>query len=320
MERAAWPAVRVANAPVSYGVFELTAGKDGNGGGFRLPDPDELLGDVRGAGYAGVDLGPLGYFGEVAAAAERLRAHGLLLSGGWVQLRLSEPTCWDEDLALLDRALDTFAAAARDAQDPWKPKPTLADAGSAARRANPGGGRSQPEIGLDAGGWRRLAEGVQRAAERCRARGLEPTFHHHASTHVESPHEIERFLEVTEGTGVGLCFDTGHLLLGGGDPVTALRAWRPRINHVHLKDARRRVLDQVVAERAGMAAVWERGAFCEFGAGDVDVDGCLAALRETNFSGWLVVEQDRIPAPGEPLDLAAAAQRRNRAYLAARGL
>src|SRR5439155_830768 len=76
----------------------------------------------------------------------------------------------------------------------------------------------------------------------CRERGYVPTFHHGTGTHVEAPWEIERVLE---DTSIGLCLDTGHLLLGGGDPVRAIREWRGRINHFHLKDARLQVVEGI---------------------------------------------------------------------------
>lgn len=302
--------IRVANAPVSFGVFELTVGKLPN-----LPGSGEILDAVAGAGYEGIDLGPLGYLGDHDELRARLESRGLGLAGGWVQIRFSEPSRLEEDLQVLDRTLDLFAAVADAGVEP--PKPTLADAGSPARTANPGRGKDMPEIGLDAAGWTRLSEGVKRAAERCRDKGFEPTFHHHACTHVEAPHEIERLLELTD---VGLCLDTGHLLLGGGDPEQALRDWGDRINHLHVKDVRLEVLRTVIADRARMEAVWSWGTFCELGTGDVDIEGFLSLVKGGGFSGWLVVEQDRIPGPQEPLEDAAEAQTRNRRFLEARGL
>jgi inosose dehydratase len=303
--------IRVANAPVSYGVFELTVGKSEG-----LPEPGALLDAVAAAGYEGVDLGPPGFLGEGSVLRNALASRRLALAGGWVALRLPDPHALEENLASLDVALDAFQAAA-DLSPELPPKPTLADAGSPERAANPGRGQDLPEIGLDGAGWERLGDALQRAADRCRARGLEPTFHHHAGTHVEAPHEIERLLEVTD---VGLCLDTGHLLLGGGDPVRALQDWGQRINHVHLKDVRLDVIRRVVAERAPMEAVWTGGAFRELGTGDLDVDGFLSGLSRLGYSGWLVVEQDRIPSPGEPIAASAAAQSRNRAFLRRRGL
>ena len=300
--------IRVANAPVSFGVFELTVVKP------NLPGPEDLLDAVAGAGYEGIDLGPPGYLGDQDELRARLESRGLGLAGGWVQMRFSDRGGLEEDFQVLDRTLDLFSVAAEASEEP--PKPTLADAGSPARAANPGRGKDLPEIGLDAAGWTRLGEGVKRAAERCRDRGLEPTFHHHAATYVEAPHEIERLLELTD---VGLCLDTGHLLLGGGEPERALRDWGARINHLHVKDVRLEVLRKVIAERAGMEAVWSWGTFCELGAGDGDVEGFLSMVKTGGFSGWLVVEQDRIPGPDEPLAKAAEAQTRNRRFLEARG-
>jgi inosose dehydratase len=301
--------IRVANAPVSFGVFELTVGRLPN-----LPGSEDILDAVAGAGYEGIDLGPLGYLGNHGELRVGLESRGLGLAGGWVQMRFSEREGFEQDLRLLDRTLDVFSAVGDAGLEP--PKPTLADAGSPARAANPGRGKDLPEIGLDAAGWTRLGEGVKRAAERCRDEGFEPTFHHHACTHVEAPHEIERLLELTD---TGLCLDTGHLLLGGGDPVQALRDWGDRINHLHVKDVRLEVLRKVIADRAGMEAVWSRGTFCELGTGDVDIEGFLSLVKRGGFSGWLVVEQDRIPGPDETVGEATEAQSRNRRFLEARG-
>jgi inosose dehydratase len=172
-------------------------------------------------------------------------------------------------------------------------------------------------VGLDDDGWRRFAAGVAEVTARCRDRGYEPTFHHHTATYVEAHWEIERLLELTD---VGLTLDTGHLLLGRGEPVAAIRAWAGRINHVHLKDARVAVLEAIVAERAPVEAIWRRGAFCALGTGDIDVDGVLDALDAIGYAGWLVVEQDILPDPSAAPDQAARDQAANRAYLRARGI
>lgn len=298
--------IEIANAPVSYGVFELTIGESG------LPGPEEVLEAVAGSGYQGIDLGPFGFLaGTGEELARRLSRHGLGLSGGYVALRFTDPGGFAEDLRLLEQTLDIFQAVASVRPD-LLPKPTLADGGSPERAAHPGRGKDLPRIGLDAQGWKRLAAGVREAADRCRARGFEPTFHHHAGTYVEAPLEIERLLELTD---VGICLDSGHLLLGGGDPVQALDDWGNRINHLQVKDARVSVLKEIIAEQAGMRAVWERGAFCELGAGDLDTEGFFNGIQDLGYQGWLIVEQDRILAPGNTFAAAIEAQTRNREFL-----
>lgn len=302
--------VHVANAPVSFGVFELADDA------ASLPSPDDLAGAVAGGGYAGIDLGPAGYLGAGSALGQRLARHELGLAGGFVQMGFSDPDAFASDMGALDEALDLFEAASGAGIAGPRPKPTLADAGSPARRAHPGRGSEVPECRLGDAEWKGFAARVGIAADRVRERGFEPTFHHHACSYVEAPGEIERLLESTD---VDLCLDTGHLLLGGGDPLAGLTAWGSRINHLHVKDCRRAVVDAIVAERAGMRDVWSRGTFCALGAGDLDIAGFLDAVAAIGFAGWLVVEQDMLAGPETRVAAAAAEQTANRRRLASYG-
>ena len=296
-------ALRVANAPLSYGAFELTVGV------HKLPGADDVLRAMAAAEYEGTELGPPGYLGGGHELRERLAQHGLELVGGWCPIRFTEPERLDEDLGALARTLDLFEAA-----DAPRARPVFGDAGSDARRANPGRGSEDRSLGLDDDGWRRFADGVGRAAELARARGFEPVLHPHASTYVEATWEIERALKLTD---LDFVADTGHLLLGGTDPVQALREWGKRVGYVHVKDVRLDVLADVVADRAGALEAWRRGIFCELGAGDVDLVAFFDALEDVRYDGWVVVEQDRIPRADEELDEAAAAQARNRRWVRA---
>ena len=290
--------VRVANAPLSYGAFEVTVGVYPN-----VPGPDELLAAMVAAGYEGTELGPPGYLGEGDELRERLTRHGLELTGAWCPIRFSEPERIDDDLRALARTLDLFDAAGATGA-----RPVFGDGGSEERSANPGRG----EPSLDDDGWARFAEGVARAQALAAERGYEPTLHPHTSTFVESTAEIERALELTD---IGVLVDTGHLLIGGTDPIQALRDWGDRVNYVHVKDVRLEILRQVVDERADVIEGWRRGMFCELGEGDVDLPGFFAGLRDEGYDGWIVVEQDRIPRSDEHLAESAEAQERNRKWL-----
>jgi len=298
----------IANAPCSYGAFEITVGVDPN-----VPPGSELLEAVADAGYRGIDLGPLGYLGGPDDLPGRLNDRGLALAGGYFEVEFSDAERLSDELVRLDSLLDVFDAAANGGPPA---RPTIADAGSESRRAYPGRAHGDRSLGWDDVGWARFAEAMARLVERCRARGYEPTFHPHTATFVEAPWEIDRLLSVTDAS---VCLDTGHLLIGGGDPVQAIRDWGSRINHVHLKDARLAVIDQIVADRAPVRAIWERGAFCRLGSGDVALDDVLAQLREQDYRGWLVVEQDILPDPADP-GKPVSDQRRNREYLRERGL
>ena len=293
----------MANAPCSYGAFEITVGVLPD-----VPEAESVLSAIASAGYEGTELGPPGYLGDRLTLRKSLEGHGLALVGGYIPIRFSEPEHWTEDLAAMDATLDLFAAG-----DGTEAKPVLADGGSAERIRFPGRAAADRSIGLDEAGWARFAEGVAQACDLARTRGFEPTFHHHTATFVEAPWEIERVLELTD---VGLLLDTGHLRLGGGDPTTALRDWGSRINHIHIKDVHDEVLAGVIADAADMPEAWRRGVFCELGTGDVDLDSFFAELARSDYSGWLVVEQDMVPQSPQDAADAEASQVRNRAWLA----
>ena len=304
-------AIAVANAPVSYGAFELTVGRDPD-----VPRGEAVLNQVQSAGYAGIDLGPVGYLGNKERLGESLAGHDLGLAGAYVELPYADHDTLEQALPQLDAVLDTFDAVQGYLPGP-PPRPTLADSGSPLRGLLPGRSVTDPALGYDADGWRRFAVGLGRVVARCRDRGYEPTFHPETGTHVEAPWEIERVMEVSD---IGLCLETGHMLLGGGDPVAMLAELGDRVNHVHLKDAQLSVMNTIIADQAPVTEIWSREAFCALGDGDLDTDAVLDGLRRISFSGWLVVEQDILPRSAERFSQAAAEQRHNRGFLAARGL
>ncbi len=299
----------VAGAPVSFGVFEMTPE------GADTIHPDAMLEILAETGYRGVDLGPVGYLGRSRELVQRLERFGLSLAGGWIQLPLTDDEGFAASLPVLRDALSVFADAS-EADHDRLPLPTLADDGSAARRAAPGRG---PEVDpLDDAAWSRLIANAEKAAAIVRAAGFEPTFHHHAGTFVETPEEIDRFLAHVD---IDLTLDTGHLFIAGGDPLDAVRRWGERINHLHLKDVDLTELSRVIDSGGGMREMWSSGAFAPFGAGDIDLGGVMAATEAANFDGWLVVEQDVLNGPDVSLDEFVAArgadQRTNREALRA---
>ncbi|GII30369.1 sugar phosphate isomerase/epimerase family protein [Planotetraspora mira] len=284
---------RVASAPVNFGIYRHDT---------DLIGPGELLAGMAEAGYDGVDSGPIGYL-----RADDLARAGLGLAGGWVDLRYGDAAGFDADLAGLRAALEVFASVPVD--DPrFAPRPTLACPSNVARFARPGGAAP----GIAAEDWPEFAARVQAAADVCREAGLEPAFHYHLGTDVETAEDVERLLELTD---VGICLDTGHLWLAGGDPVAALRAWSGRVTQVHVKDADRAVL----ARGGDLTTAVANGCFPALGRGEVDIAGFADVLREVGYQGWIVIEQDA-PATGQDLGAILADQRANRDLLRSVGL
>jgi inosose dehydratase len=304
--------IRIATAPVSFGVFEMTVDRP------NLPTGPELARTMAETGYAGTELGPPSYFGEGAGLAELLGEYDLALVGSFLPMRFSRKEAHAEDTAMLDRTLATLEEAA--AGGPL-PKVLLADGFVEPDRMHHAGAiEEHPEAWLSDARWAILVDAVHRAAERCRERGFEVALHYHAGTYVETPREIARFAEVMDRSLLGLCFDTGHSAFGGGDPLELLQGYGELMTHVHLKDVDLARLRAVHESGGGLMRAWESGVFCPLGTGDARVEECLAALRDDGYDGWIVVEQDRVLALDEPFAGAVEDARANRAWLAERGL
>jgi inosose dehydratase len=298
-------AVRVANAPVTYGAFERTIGLPG------VPTADLVLAAVADAGYDGIDLGPVGFLGRGDRLRQALEDHGLALAGGYVELPFNDPAAlagaWHE----LDAVLDQFDAAAS-LQGSHPPRPTLAHLPSPERAAHPGQAGRNPSLAAGPAAWTAMVAGIAEAVERCRTRGYEPTLHSELGTDIEGPGEIDDLLDATE---IGWCLDTGHYLAAGGDPVAAVDRRAGRINQVHIKDARLDRIAEIVRLDQPADAVWSEGVFCPLGDGDLDVAGVLDALRSAGYRGWIVVEQDSLPGDAGTFAAAARLQGEHRRIL-----
>jgi inosose dehydratase len=303
---------RIAGAPVSFGVFELTAGRT------DLPSGQLLAHTMAELGFEGSELGPPGYFGTGAEVAETLGAEGLVLMGSFLPLRFSRAEHFEDDLRAFGDNLSLLDEARGDAP---KPAVLLSDSFSEPDRMRFAGQIEQhPETWLDDDRFALLVENVQRTAQVARERGFPVSFHYHAGTYVESPREIERFIDQVDWSLLGLVFDTGHSAFGGGNPLQLLREHGDLVNHVHLKDVDFDLLHRMHAEGAGLEKAWEEGMFCRLGEGGADVDACLAELRRRGYDGWIVLEQDQVIRPGRSFEDTVASARANREWLRARGL
>ncbi len=157
-------------------------------------------------------------------------------------------------------------------------------------------------------GWERLAELVSTLAGEANALGHPVAWHQHAGTFVETPAELDRLLGLINAGLLGICLDVGHYVVGGGDPVEAIRRYGARIVHVHLKDIDPTVLDALRGAELGGFLDGIRGRlFTELGAGILDLRAVLSALVRIGYRGWLVVEQDSCWGP--PSEAAAIGRR-----------
>ena len=159
-------------------------------------------------------------------------------------------------------------------------------------------GRSDLARRLPMGRWLGLLDTIEMIASLAKQHGLQPAFHPHAGSYIEFPDEIDRLIADSD---IGLCLDTGHAMYAGIAAHDAIRAYGPRIVHVHLKDVDPRVLERVRRERVGFWAAIGLGVFCPLGRGAVDLSLVATALDQIGYRGFATVEQDRVPGSGSPL-------------------
>lgn len=156
--------------------------------------------------------------------------------------------------------------------------------------------------------WDRLVSVVHELAREAEALGHRVVFHPHAGTFIETPDEVAQLVEQTDPELVGICLDVGHYLVGGGDPVAALRALGPRVTHVHLKDVDPVVLGRLRSgDLDGFTGAIRARLFTELGAGILDLPGVLESLEDRGYAGWLMIEQDSCWGP--PSESAAIGRR-----------
>lgn len=139
--------------------------------------------------------------------------------------------------------------------------------------------------------------------------GIALTFHHHMGTVVQSLAEVDRMMENTDSEYVSLLFDTGHFTYCGEDPLEVVKKYVHRIRHVHLKDIRPEVVEQVKKENMSFLAGVRAGAFTIPGDGCINYDPIFKVLEDAGYEGYMVVEAEQDPAKANPLEYAIRARK-----------
>jgi inosose dehydratase len=273
---------RLAGAPVSWGVSEVP------GWGWQ-PDPATVLAQMTELGLAATELGPDGFLpDDPQDRAKMLADRGLRAVGGFVPVVLHDPL--RDPLREIEQVAAGFG---------------VAGAGVlvlAAATGSDGYDTRQSRPCLDDDGWRVLLRNLDRLALFADGMGITAAVHPHLGTMVETSRDVARVLD---GSGIGLCLDTGHLLIGGADPVALADEHAGRIRHTHLKDVdatwARRVRDAEVSYYEAVRG----GLYRPLGQGDVDIASVVGSLERGGYDGWYVLEQDTIlagPGPGGQAD------------------
>ncbi len=299
-------AIRVATAPVSWGIME------------SLEPPADypysrVLDEIASAGYAGTELGPYGFLpSDPALLRQELDKRNLTLCSAFVAMHLGDETMHAAGLAHVGRTARLLHAVGCR-------RLILADEMDKERCARAGRAEEARQHSWDRQGWAATETAIHAILDLCHPLGLDVLFHNHVGTHVETPDELERLCALFPPTKLGLCFDTGHYAYGGGEPLEAVRQYRARIRSVHLKDMDPERLASARQQRLDFYEAVRHGVFAPLGRGAVDFPGLVQILREQDFDGWVVVEQD-VLAGGQGAETPVESARISREFLRSLGL
>lgn len=268
---------RIAGAPISWGVCEVS------GWGWQL-DAATVLSQMQEVGLVATEFGPDSFLpDEPQAKAKTLADNGLRAVGGFVPVVLHDPA--HNPVPEIEQALKGFVAAG---------------AGTLVLAAATGTEGYDARPVLDDAGWQVLLTNLDRLAAVARRSAITATVHPHVGTMVETADDVERVLA---GSVIGLCLDTGHLLIGGADPVALAAEHAGRIRHTHLKDVDATWARRVQSGEVTYTDAVRQGMYCPLGQGDVDIAAIVGSLEGAGYDGWYVLEQDTIlagpPAAGD---------------------
>ncbi|NDI35605.1 myo-inosose-2 dehydratase [Chengkuizengella sediminis] len=149
--------------------------------------------------------------------------------------------------------------------------------------------------------WGNMVEGLEKAGQICKDNGMTLVYHHHMGTNVEKPEEIDRLMETTNPELVSLTFDSGHAYYGGADPYKVLNKHYDRVKHLHFKDIRKDVLDEVREKKISFKNSIAKNVFTVPGDGVIDFRPIFEYLLKHNYTGWAILEAEQDPAVKNPV-------------------
>ena len=140
-------------------------------------------------------------------------------------------------------------------------------------------------------------------AEWSASEGMPISYHHHMAAAIETEPELD-LLMANSGEALPLLFDAGHMAFAGGDVLRVIDKHHKRISHVHTKDVRSGVIDNLDRTRESFLDAVVKGAFTVPGDGTLDFASIVGRLASYGYEGWFVVEAEQDPKISPPLEMA----------------
>lgn len=127
--------------------------------------------------------------------------------------------------------------------------------------------------------FERLVDTLRGLAATAQEAGVSLNIENHIGSHGVTSSDTVRIIEAV-GAGLGITYDPGNLLmLGEGEPLTALERQLPYIRHVHFKDLK------VLGNRKHLPAL--------VGEGDVPWSDLMPKLAKSGYDGYFSTEFEK---------------------------
>ena len=151
--------------------------------------------------------------------------------------------------------------------------------------------------------WNDYCNKISEIAKRLSDIGLPMSYHEHMGTIIQSEQDIYRLLDNTDDQ-TSLLFDTGHIFFAKGDYESILKKYVSRVNHVHCKDIRKKILDRSLSNDLSFRDSFLKGVFTVPGDGCINYKPLFKTLYDNKYSQWLIVEAEQDPKKANPLEYA----------------
>ena len=261
--------VKIAGAPISWGVCEVP------NWGHQM-SPERVLKEMADLGLGATEFGPEGFLPiDPAARAKVLRDHGMEAVGGFFPVIMHRADV--DPLPKVQQELEAYVASGA------KTLVLSADTGLE--------GYDTKREALDEAGWQLFNQNLDRIKDYAASLGITAVLHPHVGTMVETEDDINHVLA---GSSIKFCLDTGHMLIGGTDPVAFARNHADRVAHSHLKDVSLEVARRVQSGEITYYQGILQGMYVPLGEGDVDVRSIVTDLVKSGYDGWFALEQDNV--------------------------
>lgn len=262
----------------------------------------QILSEVALAGYKGTEIGNK-YPKDPAVLKRELDLRGIRIAAAWFSAFLTTGN-FEEEKSRFIEFRDFLHYLGADCIN-------IAEQGRSIQgMRNKGVFADKPSFSDEE--WERLTIGLNELGSLANEKGMRLCYHHHMGTGVQTTEEIDRLMGETDPSWVYLLLDVGHLKFSGEDPSYFVDKYLDRIGHVHLKDVRMDVVEQVKRDDVSFLDAILAGAFTVPGDGATDFKAILQPVIDSDYEGWFLVEAEQDPAVANPLEYAMIA----RAYLA----